>query len=231
MQTAKVRAIRSLSSLKGRPWSCRCSWRPSPGRRSRGRSTSTSTAESLWSTPAKADAPVSCPKSAATDGRTARVSARLSGPASGSQAARAGRTSAVAVVLLGVTGLAGARSAVHGLVSTAFDLRRCRRVRSDLGGLSRLGAWRPSSRGGRAVAARGRLAAGGPAGPVSGVPGFTHRPLGINLAHRRITAVSLRRGTDTAPQGAGRPVTAPGIDLSQVQSAVNTLLRVSSSTC
>ncbi len=105
--------------------------------------------------------------------------------------------SAVAVTLLGVSRVAGARPAVHGLVPAALTL-------GCSGGLGRLGTRRRSGRRHRCLPHSGCLAAGGAAGAVPGVLGFPHRPLGIKLAHRRLTAVSLRRLTDAAAQRAGQ---------------------------
>ena len=112
------------------------------------------------------------------------------------------------MALLGVTHLAGARPAVHGRVPAALTLG-CGGGRSGFGGSVRRGARRTGDRGHRCPPDGSCLAAAGAAGAVTGVPGFTHRPLGIELAHRRLTTLRLRRLPHAAPQGA-RPQSFPG---------------------
>jgi hypothetical protein len=68
---------------------------------------------------------------------------------------------------------------------------------------SRLAWRRRTCRGRRRSSSLGDRTAGWSAGAVPGVPGFPHRPLGVHLAHRRLTPVRLRPTTDTATQRAG----------------------------
>ncbi|ABS03988.1 hypothetical protein Krad_2513 [Kineococcus radiotolerans SRS30216 = ATCC BAA-149] len=100
------------------------------------------------------------------------------------------------MVLLGVRRLTGACPAIHRLVP-ALPTRGCDRSGcSSCSGASRL--CRTNRRG------HGRLPGSCcAAAAVAGVIGFAHRPLGVELAHRRITLRSLRRATDTSVHAAG----------------------------
>jgi hypothetical protein len=99
---------------------------------------------------------------------------------------------AVAVALLGVSRLASARPAVHGPVPTVLTNLGSR------GGIGGPGAGRTSGRGHRCSSDCGCLTTARAAGYVTCVPGFTYRPLGVELAHRRFTSSRLRHLTDTA---------------------------------
>ena len=102
--------------------------------------------------------------------------------------------SAVPVALLGVSRLSGAHPAVHGLVPAALSALGC--GGGGFGGSRRLGTRRISGRGHPCSFDCGRLTTGWSARSDTGVLGFTHRPLGVELAHRRITPVTLRRRID-----------------------------------
>ncbi|MBB2903586.1 hypothetical protein FHR75_004429 [Kineococcus radiotolerans] len=95
------------------------------------------------------------------------------------------------MVLLGVCRLTGACPAIHGLVP-APPIRGC----DGSGGSSCSGAsWLRGTNGRGHRRSPGSCCA---AVAVAGVVGFAHRPLGVELAHRRVTPRSLRRATDTS---------------------------------
>ena len=110
--------------------------------------------------------------------------------------------SAVAVAGLGVPRVAGAGPAVHRPVATSLGLRvggsRGRSGRRTWPVGERSGSGSRSGLGRYAGLTCCRLTPGRAAGAVPGVLGLAHGPLCIELAHRRLTSRTLRRGEVTS---------------------------------